>query len=301
MKKLLSIVIGLIGLSFAAVDADAARRLGGGKNLGTQRSAPAQQQKAAPSTPPQQQQQQAAPAAPVQPQPSGFQRWLGPLAGLALGAGLAALFFNNGLGGMLAGLLVLGLVIAALIFVARLLMRGRTTSAPPLQYAGGVPGTQPAQPSPMQPSYSALPGGAGAQSVAATTGGGATGTSNLPAGFDAVEFARHAKSNFVRLQEAHDKKDLSMMRDFLTPGVYREIEADLRAAGDEPRHTDVVTLDADVLEVAEESGSYVVSVRFSGLIRESADGAPEPFSETWHLVKPLTGRGGWVVAGIQQA
>ena len=61
-------------------------------------------------------------------------------------------------------------------------------------------------------------------SVAATTG-------RWPAGFNAAEFVRHARLNFVRLQEAYDKKDLSTMRDFLTPDVYREIEADIRAAG----------------------------------------------------------------------
>jgi predicted lipid-binding transport protein (Tim44 family) len=292
MKRLVSIMIGLIGLSVVALDADAARRMSGGKNLGMQRSAPAQPQKAAPGTPPQQ--QQAAPATPQQPQPqpSGLQRWLGPLAGLALGAGLAALFFNNGLGGLLAGLVLIGLIVAALVCAARMLMRGRMgQSEPPLQYAG----MQGAVSAP-----SALPGGAGANSIAMTTAS-ASPSDNLPAGFDAAEFARHAKLNFVRLQEAHDKKDLSTMRDFLAPAVYREIESDIVLSGDAPRHTDVVTLEAEVIDVAEETDSYVVSVRFSGLIREDAAGAPEPFSEIWHLQKPLSGRSGWMVAGIQQS
>ena len=289
MKKLLSVMIGLIGLSFAVIEADAANRIGGGRNLGMQRSAPAQQ-KAAPTTPPQQQQQQAAPATPAQqPQPSGLQKWLGPLAGLALGAGLAALFFNNGMGGLLAGLLVIGLIVAVVVFAARMLMRGRGAERP-LQYAG-FPGTE----SPP----ATLPGGAGASSVAATTVTATAG--GLPAGFDAVAFERHAKSNFIRMQEAHDKKDLSTMRDFLTPAVYREIEADIRAADDTPRRTDVQTLEAEVLDVAEEAGSYIVSVRFSGLIREDAGAAPEPFSEIWHLEKPIAGRTGWLVAGIQQS
>jgi predicted lipid-binding transport protein (Tim44 family) len=183
------------------------------------------------------------------------------------------------------------------VLAARFLMRGRTGAEPPLEYAGGVQETQPA-PFATQPSYSTLPGGAGANSVAATTVAEIDG--HLPAGFDAAEFARHAKLNFVRLQEAHDKKDLSTMRDFLTSGVYREIESDILAAGDAPRHTDVVTLEAEVIDVAEEAESYIVSVRFSGLIREDA-GAPEPFSEIWHLEKPATGRSGWLVAGIQQS
>lgn len=289
MKELLSILIGLIGLSFVALDADAARRLGGGRNLGMQRSAPAQPQKAAPATPPQQ--QQAVPATPA-PQPSGLRRWLGPLAGLALGAGLAALFFNNGMAGLLAGVLVIGLIIAVIAFAARALMRGRIgETEPPLQFAG-VSGN-------VGPAPYALPGGAGAGSVAATTISAAGG--NLPADFDAAEFARHAKLNFVRLQEAHDKKDLSTMRDFLTPGLFREIESDFQSAGDATRHTDVVTLEAEVIDVAEEAESYVVSVRFSGQVREDTGSAPEPFSEIWHLEKPRSGRSGWMVAGIQQS
>jgi len=287
MNKILTVVIGLIGLAFSAVDADAARRFGGGKSLGMQRSAPAQQpQKAAPSTPPQQ--QQAAPAAPVA-QPSGPQKWLGPLAGLALGAGLAALFLNNGMAGLLAGLLVIGLIVAAVAFAARALMRSRA-SEPHLQYAGALAG---------EPPLAEYPDGAGANSVAATTA--AATARSLPAGFDVAEFIRHAKINFVRMQQAHDKKDLSMLQDFLTPGVYREIEKNLRAAGDAPRQTEVLTLEAEVNDVVEEGESYIVSVRFSGLIREEAGSEPESFCEIWHLEKPQTGRSGWVVADIQQA
>lgn len=272
MKLFISAIIAFAGLSLIAIDADA-RRFSGGRNLGMQRSAPAQQQ-AAPKAPAQ---QQTAPAAPAQ-QPAGASKWLGPLAGLALGAGLAALFLNNGLAGLLAGLLVVGFMVAAVAFVARALLRGRVAQAP-LQYAGAGAGTP--------------PGGA-AHSIAATVG-------RWPAGFNAAEFVRHARLNFVRLQEAYDRKDLSTMLDFLAPDVYREIEADIRAAGGADEHTEVLTLEAEVLDVAQEAGSYIVSVRFTGMIRESAGRDAEPFSETWHLEKPLDGRSGWVVAGIQQS
>lgn len=280
MKTLLSLAIALISMSLVIEDADA-RRLSGGRNLGMQRSAPTQQQ-AAPKAPAQQQQQQAAPATPAQ-QPAGASKWLGPLAGFALGAGLAALFLNNGWAGLLAGLLLIGLIVAAVALAARALLRGRVAQEP-LQYAGAGAG----------PTLSTLPGGAGAQSVAATIG-------RWPAGFNAAEFVRHARLNFVRLQEAYDRKDLSMMRDFLAPDVYREIEADIRSAGAADERTEVLTLEAEVLDVVEEAGSYIVSVRFNGTLRESAARDPEPFSETWHLEKPVDGRSGWIVAGIQQS
>ena len=278
MKTLLAVLVALVSTSLMIEDAEA-RRMSGGRNMGMQRSAPPAPQKAAPA-----QQQQTAPAAPAQ-QPAGASKWLGPLAGLALGAGLAALFLNNGWAGLLAGILLLGLIIAAVAFAARVLMRGRVAQSP-LQYAGAGAGTQPA---PVAPS-----GGAGVHSVAATT-------SRWPAGFNASDFVRHARLNFVRLQEAYDRKDLSAMRDFLAPEVYREIEADIRAMGDTGERTEVLTLEADVLDVIQDARSYVVSVRFNGMIRESAGRDAEPFSEVWHLEKPLDGSAGWVVAGIQQA
>jgi len=151
MKKLFTLTLALIGLSLVVVDADA-RRLGGGRNTGMQRSAPAE---AAPKAPAQQ--QQAAPATPAQ-QPAGASKWLGPLAGFALGAGLFALFLNNGWAGVLAGLLLIGLLLAALVFAARAL-RGRAVQQP-LQYAGAGG---------VEPPLAGLPGGAGAGSVAAVT------------------------------------------------------------------------------------------------------------------------------------
>ena len=43
-----------------------------------------------------------------------------------------------------------------------------------------------------------------------------------------------------------------------------------------------------------------ISVRFTGLLREDANTAPEAIDETWHLTKPRSGNSGWLVAGIQQ-
>ncbi|HSN41080.1 MAG TPA: Tim44-like domain-containing protein [Burkholderiales bacterium] len=285
MKKLLAIMTAMVGLGMIAIDADA-RRLGGGKSMGTQRGSVTQRQ-ATPQQAPAQQQQQSPSAtttpAPAQ-QPSGAGKWLGPLAGLALGAGLASLFLHNGLAGALAGILLIMALVAAAMYVLRML-RGRPG---PVQYAGaGAQGGIP-------PSVAQLPGDSAApHSVAATAG-------RWPAGFDADQFTRHARLNFVNMQAAHDRKDLSAMRDFLTPELYRDIEADVQASGNAPQQTDVVTLNAEVLDVATEGSLHVVSVRFSGLIRETAGQEPQEFSEIWHLEKPVDGRSGWLVSGIQQ-
>jgi len=64
--------------------------------------------------------------------------------------------------------------------------------------------------------------------------------------------------------------------------------------------TDVVSLDARLLELVTESGMHWASIRFSGLIREEAGAAPQAFEEVWNLQKPERGDAGWMLAGIQQ-
>ena len=305
MRKLLSVLFAVAGLSLIAIDADA-RRMSGGKSIGKQREAINPNQ-AAPRTPPQQQQQatpntpaqqQAAPAA--APQPPGMSRWLGPLAGLALGAGLASLFFNNGLGGALAGILLAAALAFGIFMLFRLFMRGRSTPAP-LRYAGAGAGPQAAREMPREAVEPVLQrtSAPAPNSVAATT---ATASAATPArwpGFDEAQFVRHARMNFVNLQSAYDRNDMAAIRDFVTPELAAEIEKDTVAGGPGEK-TDVVTLDAEVLDVTTENGLHVVSVRFSGLMREGA-AEPQPFKELWHLEKPVDGRSGWVISGIQQA
>lgn len=278
MKQFLLAMIAVCGLTLVTVDAEA-RRLGGGKSLGMQRNV--QQQPKAPA-----QQQQAA-GAPAQPQPAAAgNKWLGPLAGLALGAGLMALFMNNGIAGALAGLLLMAAIagIAVMLFRA---VRGRTTNAP-MEYAGNGP-----QPLPS------MTGGAAPHSVAATTA--ANSSARWPADFNAAEFLRHARLNFVRLQEANDSRDGSALADFLTPDLLEEVRTQWQADGDMPGKTEVVTLESEVLEVVTEGLLYIVSVRFSGLISETPGAAPQAFAEIWHLEKPMRGATGWLVSGIQQA
>ena len=59
-------------------------------------------------------------------------------------------------------------------------------------------------------------------------------------------------------------------------------------------------LDAEVLDVAEEAGRQIVSVRFHGLVREEQEGPAVPFDEIWHLAKPADGSREWAIAGIAQ-
>ena len=59
----------------------------------------------------------------------------------------------------------------------------------------------------------------------------------------------------------------------------------------------VVEINAQVAEVVQENGQDIVTVRFTGLIRETPESGADPFHELWHLVRPATG-GDWAIAGI---
>jgi predicted lipid-binding transport protein (Tim44 family) len=80
--------------------------------------------------------------------------------------------------------------------------------------------------------------------------------------------------------------------------MYAVLSEELRSRG--AQQTDVVTLNADLLEVATEGERHWASVRFSGLVSEAPGAAPASFEEVWNLSKPVDGSSGWQLAGIQQ-
>jgi predicted lipid-binding transport protein (Tim44 family) len=269
MKPILTSLFAVF-LSFAFMMPDAeARRMGGSKSFGMQRTAPARQNVA--PTP----QRQSTGAAPQK------RSWMGPIAGLAAGLGLAALFSHLGLGEEMANFMMLALLAMAAFILFRLFMR-RNAPAPAMQYAG-MPQQGPA---------------AFDQSPAALGGSATVGA--FPPGFDADAFAREAKLNFIRLQAAFDAANLDDLRAFTSPEVFAEISMQLAERGDAAQTTDVMTLDAEVQEAVDEGNRHVVSVRFTGLVREAAGQDAVPLDEVWHLTKPASGPGGWVIAGIQQ-
>lgn len=287
----LSLIVAVMSFGFAATEAEA-KRLGGGSSFGMQRQAtpPAQPRQPAAT----QQQTPAAGAATAAAQPK--RSWMGPIAGLAAGLGLAALFSHLGLGEGFANFVMILLLAAAAFFIFRLIFR-RGASAPAqgnrgLQYAGAAAGGN--QP-PAQAFEASQPFGGSAAAPASGL------DKAIASGFDAEGFARQAKLNFIRLQAANDAGNLDDLREFTTPEVFAELCMQLNERRGAEQRTDVVELNADVIDVAEEENRYVVSVRFTGLLREEAEAAPAPFDEIWHLTKPRAGSGGWLIAGIQQA
>jgi predicted lipid-binding transport protein (Tim44 family) len=264
-KWLLGICLMFFGAALVATDADA-RRLGGGRSIGAQRSVtppPA----AAPAKPAQQQQ-----AAPQQ-QPSRWGMLGGILGGLALGGLIGYLFGGNGL----LGFLLLAALAVAIVFAVRALAARRAERPRPVQFAGIDNETMATPPSQ-------------AQSAPVST-------SRVPAGFDTAGFLRTAKMNFIKLQLANDAGRLDEIREFTTREMFEELRRDQPAGA---QQTDVVALNADLLELATERSEHWAAVRFSGTVRETPGTEPVGFEEVWNLVKPADGSRGWLLAGIQQ-
>lgn len=316
----LSVAVSGLTLGVAPMDVEA-KRLGGGRAAGMQRQAPkppAQQ----PQTPPQQPANTvpnagaAAPAAAGAAAAAGKRSWMGPIAGLAAGLGIAALLSHFGLGAGMANFLTMLLLAVAAFFVIRWLLRrfagGAAQRQGGLQYAGAGAGAGMGAPAggadrfaqPMQRQAPAAGGfSGGALNPAPLAGAGAAvaagaGAAALPADFDAEGFARIAKMLFIRMQAANDAGQVEDLRKFTTPELFASLRLDLQERGAAAQQTDVVQLDAQVLEAVQEADQWVVSVRFHGLIREQADAPAAPFDENWHFVRPLDGSRDWAIAGI---
>lgn len=322
MKHLLialSMAVAAVSLSLAPGDADA-KRLGGGKPAGMQRQAPP------PATSP----NSATPAAAPTAQPgvaaaaggaaaaAGKRSWMGPLAGLAAGLGIAALFSHLGMGEGLANFVMIALLAVVAVVAIRFVMsrmggksRGAAGSlngpqlagaGAPMGGAGGSANTWQPQPAAqtMQRSVldSAAVSPAAAPPASLATSAGPAAPVALPGGMPAADFERLAKMVFIRLQAANDAANLDDLRKFTTPELFASLRLDLQERGAAKQQTDVVQIDAQVVEVAHEKGQDIVTVRFHGLIREAAEAGAEPFNELWHLVRPADGAGDWAIAGI---
>jgi predicted lipid-binding transport protein (Tim44 family) len=311
MKSLvlaLGLAVGAIGLAPVEVEA---KRLGGGSSSGMKRDMPARSAPdAAPAKP-------GAPAAApttagAAPAAAPKRSWMGPLAGLAAGLGIAALMSHLGMGEEFGNFLMMALLAVAAIFLVRFLMRrfgpaAQRAGAPAGMRFAGAPagaaagfGSGAMQPTGGSGFGAASPVSAQTQAVQVQPAQDTTAAPSLPADFDAAAFERIAKMIFIRMQAANDSGDLNDLRAFTTPELFASLRLELQERGNASQQTDVVKIDAQVIDFAGEADRNVVSVRFSGLIREDKDGTATPFDEVWHLVKPIDGSREWAIAGIQQ-
>lgn len=286
MKKTLTfLTVAIFSFGLLAFDAEA-KRMGGGKSVGTQRQSVNQQQ----ATPNSQQSPAAAPAA----APKSGSKWGGALAGLAAGGLLAALFMGGAFENInMPDIVIMLLLAGAVFFVIRMLRKPKTEeSTPSMQYSGMNTNTRDSFNTPPF----TTPAG-----TAPVDNGSAYRQPNIPADFKVEPFIRNAKASFIRLQTAHDHGNVEEIRDYTTPEMLAEISAQINERGDAQQKTEVMFIDANLLEVETTNDTAIASVRFTGQLRDVPDGELEAFDEIWHVQKDLKDPNAtWLLAGIQQ-
>ncbi len=287
MKNTITLLtLAIFSFGLIAFDAEA-KRMGSGKNLGTQRQSVNQQQ-ATPNKP------QQSPAAAPATAPSTGSKWGGALAGLAAGGLLAALFMGGAFENInMTDIITMLLLMGAVFFIIRMLRKPKTAqSTPSMQYSGVNTNTQDSF---TPPPFSSSAGNAVSDDETAYH------QSNIPADFKVEPFIRNAKASFIRLQTAHDHGDINEIRDYVTPEMLAEITAQINERSDTQQKTEVMFIDANLLEVETTNDMAIASVRFTGQLRDAPDGEPETFDEIWHVQKDLKDPNAtWLLAGIQQ-
>lgn len=313
MKNLLATLLVCVSLVGTPMDADAARRFGGGANLGRpapvfNQKAPAASPKAPATQPGASQSQPRQTTAPVQQaqRPSMMRSML---TGLAAALGISALLSWLGIGGAGIVSLIMGALLAvALFMVLRLVLSRRaprplpagassnethrsssSTAEPMLRRDVESPVQVAASGSVMDQFMKTQAHGEQEQPYAQDV---------TPEDFDKESFLRVARDNYVALQRAWDSGNVLEIADFTTPDVFTAITHQLRERGAVTQKTTVVALENELLGIAREGNEYLASIRFHGTVDVS--GELEDLDETWVLVKPIEGAEGWLLAAIKQ-
>jgi predicted lipid-binding transport protein (Tim44 family) len=321
-----SVVVLTLAMALGGMNAEAAKRLGGGGSFGKQSSNVTQRNTApaAPAAPAQGVNSAATKPAPAAAPAAAPARrpWGAMLGGLAAGLGLAWLASSLGMGEAFGQILMFGLLALGVMMLVGYFMRKRQGDAAAAQNApfafqgaggGAMPMAKPYRPENVGNDASARPfersnltpldagsGDSGSMIGSALAGSQAWG---VPAGFDSEGFLSAAKANFVTLQAAWDRSDIPALRAMMTDAMLGEIRTQLAEreahTGTAPNSTDVVMIDARLLGIEELADEYMASVEFSGMIREEPSAGPSPFREVWNMTKPKSGNSGWLVAGVQ--
>ncbi len=304
-------------LTFASLHDAEARRFGGGGNFGGRSSYSAPYQRSAQPTRPANQQQAGNPSQAAKPGWASRGGLMGMLGGLAIGGLLGSMFMGGGFHGLnLMDMLVFG-GIAFLLY--RMFVARKASSPPPVfgqpsnrtshdSYPDSTSGYQ------QHPDQSAQNSSAGFntdilfdknkksadlsdQSVQQDAD---FNTAVIPAGFDTQGFLAGAKIAYKALQKAWDERDLAEIRGLTTDKVFAEIQDQINAST-EDNHTDILKLEAELLEVREIGNEIEAVVLFDTVMREDRDAQAGQVREVWHFVKPSNPKQTkWLLDGIQQ-
>lgn len=236
----------------------------------------------------------------------------GMLGGMLLGGLIGSLLFG-GLGAFSGINFIDVLVIGLILYLIYRFIRSRRMAAQPaglVTAQGSAQGTVGERPelilhrnapsaSSSTPSASS-PGKSAWDALNTEPSGTPSSGITVPEGFDVDEFLSGAKTAYSRMQQSWNNRDLEDIRNFTTREVFAEIK---RQQGSAPMmgQTELLNVEASLLEVREEGDDTVCSVLFDVLLREDAGvSQPSQVQEIWHFSRPADGSGIWLLEGIQQ-
>lgn len=114
---------------------------------------------------------------------------------------------------------------------------------------------------------------------------------------------RQMRDYFIEMQRAWDNADVAGLRAMMTRDLADLLgERLLERADQGPSDyaTEIVVLEAHLLSHEQTQAQSLLSVEFSGMVRESPTQAPAPFREIWDLVQARQqANARWLVAGVQ--
>lgn len=312
IRLMLIAIIGMFILALLPQEAEA-KRMGGGRSFGKQSQSVSKRFQAPAQNRQSQNASQQPNSAAAGNAATNRNRWLGPIAGIAAGLGIAALLSHLGLGGalasMMANLIVIALVAFLVIWIARKFLGKRQTPAyanagnnSPSFGTSQKPNSIP--PSPFsfdsnknhsQNISQNIPNTANDISIADSSPWG------IPEDFDQHAFLQNAKKQFIRLQASWDEGNLNDIRNFTTAEMFADAQIELSERAGQLNRTEILDLEAELLGIEQTSKEYIASVLFVGNVRE--EGVTKPLNEVWNLTRLRNDqeKSGWLLAGIQQS
>src|SRR5690606_9453797 len=123
--------------------------------------------------------------------------------------------------------------------------------------------------------------------------------SQLPDGTEPAAFLRVARHRCNHIQSMNTASNIPEIQRYLPPDLYQSMRNDIMSNQDQDV-AEFSNLNAMVVDSSTDNGQYIVSVRFTGTVSEDLNSLPQPFAEIWHFTKPAGSNQDWVVAGIQQ-
>jgi predicted lipid-binding transport protein (Tim44 family) len=254
-----------------------AKKFGGGRSFGqSYRTAPAQPAKASPMGSP-----SANPAA--APQRGGMLK--GMLGGLVAGGLLAWLFSSGAFSGIQPADI---LIIAAIAFCIFMFLRRKKVQSTP-QPAGGPFGRQAPQQFEAHHHIASNNTTTSTQDI----------PFDLPADFDIRKFTDTAREHFLLLQKAWDEHNFTLIAEYVSPGILRELEAERR---NEPQasKTEVLYLETQLVRATHTPAQAELSLLFTGKCKDQITGEEELIHDVWHLQRNLQQPNApWIIIGIQ--